>query len=249
MKTAFVTSEVTYIPRNYLDLFREVAERCPEQLGGLIILEADRGSLLKSALGLIAFGAPRIGIQLLRNLARSGKRERESLFQGLSLPVLRAKNMNEKTVIEWLKKNEIDLVVNARTRCIYREEILNTPRLGCVNIHHGILPEDRGAMCDLYALSEDRSAGFSVHEMNEKLDDGAILHCQKVSKNGEKNYVSYLGRTGKQEGIAIANLILEHANHGAWVSKTLNHSDKITFRKTPRTRAEIGALNRKGMKL
>ncbi|MBC7387390.1 MAG: hypothetical protein H7301_14655 [Cryobacterium sp.] len=249
MRTIFVTSELTYVPRNYLDLFTEIFSLCPDHVAGLIILKADKTSVFRSATGLVAAGAPRLGLQLFRNFLTSRFDPREKLFKARGLPILRVSTMNSPEVVAWLTEKPVDLIVNARTRCIYREEVLRAPRFGCVNIHHGILPVDRGAMCDLYALSENRDAGFSIHLMNEKVDDGAILHREQVSGGGEKNYLAYLSRTGAREGKAISGLLNFFADRGEWPEKIMNRSDSILLKKAPKKISEIRALIRKGMSL
>ena len=85
--------------------------------------------------------------------------------------------------------------------------------------------------------------------MNAKVDDGLILHREKVSNDGEKNYLAYLSRTGRREGKAIARLLNSFAEQNEWPEKIKNHSDTILFRKAPKTISEIRALIRKGMSL
>ena len=97
---------------------------------------------------------------LTRNIVELPLKRREKLISGRDLPTLRAKTMKDPRIIAWIRGQDIDLVINLRTRCIYRSEVLDASKLGCINIHHGLLPLYRGAMCDLFALSENRPAGF-----------------------------------------------------------------------------------------
>ena len=65
MKALLVTSEVTFIPRNYDDLITGMAS-CP-QVGGLLVLRNRDGALARKALGLILLGARGLGTTLLKN--------------------------------------------------------------------------------------------------------------------------------------------------------------------------------------
>jgi methionyl-tRNA formyltransferase len=140
-------------------------------------------------------------------------------------------------------------VVNLRTRCIYEPKVLAAPKIGCINIHHGLLPVYRGTMCDLFALSKNRAAGFTIHVMNEKVDAGQILLRREVSDGSEKNYARYLAKTGREEGKALAELISQIAETGVLPAGEPNRAEKIFVSKTPRSRQAIRELKERGMLL
>lgn len=247
LRVLVVTSEVTYVPQNYLSLFETLVRGAGSQLAGLILLKGLDPQLLKTTAGLYALGARRVAKTLTKNIVDLPKRTREKLFLERGIPVLRAKTMNDPSIVKWVVENDIDLILNLRTRCIYKKEILEAPRLGCLNVHHGLLPKYRGTLCDLYALSENRPAGFSIHLMNQKLDDGRILKVGTVSRGGDRDYISYLERTGREEGKALVKLIHETRKTGALPEGRLNQSQDAIFTKTPRTRKEISQLKKRGM--
>src|SRR5690606_523522 len=110
--------------------------------------------------------------------------------------------------------------------CIYKRSILQAPRLGCLNVHHGLLPRYRGTMCDLYALSEGREAGFSVHVMTPKLDAGPILRRQIVG-GGTRDYLSYLRHTGPIEARVLTELVDEIENLGQLPTGDVNRCDDM----------------------
>jgi methionyl-tRNA formyltransferase len=66
-------------------------------------------------------------------------------------------------------------------------------------------------MCDLFALAEGAAAGFSVHVMNEKIDDGPILQKVVVSPPGSKDYLGHLLRGSQLEGEVVGRLLQEVA--------------------------------------
>ncbi|MCK5884379.1 MAG: hypothetical protein KAG61_11875 [Bacteriovoracaceae bacterium] len=247
MNVLLVTSRVTYVMNNYDLLFKELLRECPEHVSGLVLLENLDSSVLKSTFGLFAIGAWRTATSLILNILDSFFDRRERRFKKMGIPVLRHKSMNNKKIVNWVRENEIDLIINLRTRCIYKKEILDAPKLGCINIHHGILPTYRGTMCDLYALSEERGAGFSIHRMNEKIDDGEIYLAKEVS-HGEKNYASHIVRSSVVEGRELSVLIRTIAETGAFFEGTPNRTEKIVFTKNPKPK-KIRDLIKLGMKL
>ena len=58
---------------------------------------------------------------------------------------------------------------------IIRQDLLDLPRIGFLNIHPGLLPEYRGVDPVLWALSEGGSLGATLHLMSADIDKGPIL--------------------------------------------------------------------------
>lgn len=60
-------------------------------------------------------------------------------------------------------------------------ELLNVPRLGCVNVHGGLLPEYRGSNPIQWALLNDETeTGVTIHYMTEEFDQGDIIARRMV---------------------------------------------------------------------
>jgi folate-dependent phosphoribosylglycinamide formyltransferase PurN len=246
LKALLVTSDITYLPRNYADVFETLLDRAGEHIAGLVVLKEFSWSLIKRTAGLWATGCTGLAGALTGNMFALPLKRRDKLFGQKQLPVKRAATMNSPQMGQWIRDRHIDLIINLRTRCIYKTPILEAPRLGCINVHHGLLPEYRGTLCDLFALSENRPAGFTIHQMNERLDAGRILAKQTVSEPGEKNYPAYLARTGQAEGEALARLIHHIAEHDALPTGEPNSCDQPVITRTPGPR-ELKALRARGM--
>lgn len=248
MKTLLVTSQVTYVPQNYQTLFEELVKRVPEHLMGVMILKNLSLKVLGQAAGLAAMGCTGIASHLFRNILELPLQRREKIFREKKLGVYSAMSMNDPQVVQWVQDEKIDLIVNVRTRCIYKKPILDAPQIGCINVHHGILPDYRGTLCDLYALWEGRRAGFTIHQMNEKIDAGVILIRAEISKPGEKDYVQYLSETGAEEGKILADLISQIAKHEKFPNGLINKSEKPIYTRNP-TRVQIQQMRKEGMRL
>lgn len=234
------------MPGNYDSLFKKLLELEHAHIKGLALLQNMDRSILKSTAGLFYLGAKRIAFQLCKNIAELPLQKREKLFSDYNIPIFTWPNMNTASALGWVKKNDIDLIINLRTRCIYKTEILKAPKIGCINIHHGILPKYRGTLCDLYALSENREAGFTIHEMNEKIDAGLILKTKNVSIKGEVNYLDYLRRTGEIEAKELSSLIREINKNKSLPDGITNSCDRPIFTRNP-NREQIRDFIKKGM--
>lgn len=86
------------------------------------------------------------------------------------------RNVNHPGFIEFVRNNRVDLIISVAASQIFRSEILNAPRLGCVNIHNAPLPEYRGMMPTFWQMFHgERQVIATIHEMNEEIDKGRII--------------------------------------------------------------------------
>ena len=70
-----------------------------------------------------------------------------------------------------------DAMIVAAYGLILPQAVLDTPRLGCINIHASLLPRWRGAAPIQRALlAGDRETGVCIMQMDAGLDTGAVLH-------------------------------------------------------------------------
>jgi len=80
------------------------------------------------------------------------------------------------TELEQLASFQADLMVVAAYGMILPESVINTPRLGCINIHASLLPRWRGAAPIQRAiLAGDNETGITIMQMDKGLDTGDML--------------------------------------------------------------------------
>ena len=252
MKVAYVTSDVTYVPDNYGYLFERLCDRrwLPPSVepAALVLLRIPSGYLLKNVAGLMAIGAPDFAWALWRNLVRSKFGDpRPGMAQAAGMKVFRPRNVNHADALAFFRELAPDVIVNARTRNIYKSEILGMPKYGCINIHHGLLPEHRGTMCDLWAWAEGRPVGFTIHRMNEKIDDGKILIRREIPVDGIRSYVEIPGRSSRYEAEALRYCLERLAAQPDWAGFP-NQSSDLPHTRTPAP-SQIAAWRRRGLRL
>jgi methionyl-tRNA formyltransferase len=112
--------------------------------------------------------------------AGRGMRPRPSTVQlaatALGLPVLTPASLKGTAERERLEGLRPDLAVVAAYGLIVPGEILEVPRLGCINLHASLLPRWRGAAPIQRALlAGDRETGVTIFQMEPALDTGPIL--------------------------------------------------------------------------
>lgn len=74
-----------------------------------------------------------------------------------------------------------DVIFSLYYRKILKQEILDIPRLGCINVHPAYLPKNRGPAPLLWdVLNGEKMAGATMHYMVEGVDAGDIIDQREV---------------------------------------------------------------------
>lgn len=93
------------------------------------------------------------------------------------LPVFQPQSLRDSQAQAELAELNADIMVVAAYGLILPKAVLNTPRLGCINVHGSLLPRWRGAAPIQRAiLTGDKETGITIMQMDEGLDTGAMLY-------------------------------------------------------------------------
>ncbi len=94
----------------------------------------------------------------------------------LGLPVFQPEKLSQPGEFEKLQALRPDVIVVVAYGQILKKNVLDLPRLGCVNIHSSLLPRWRGAApIQWVILGGDAETGVTTMRIAEKLDAGDIL--------------------------------------------------------------------------
>ncbi|MBV2169532.1 MAG: hypothetical protein KUL82_12575 [Bdellovibrio sp.] len=234
MRTLLVTSAVTFVPKNYDGLVLPLAQN--PHIEGLIVIDNRSWTIVATALLLIlSAAAPRMGWQLLRNQFDDSIKRKKEAFTKAGKKVWIVHDINSPESLELIASLQPDLILNARTRSFFKKKLLAIPKMGCINIHHGLLPNQRGLMCDFWAHLLDTPAGFTLHEMTSKLDDGALLKVVEVPSD-KKEYLKSLETGASLEARAAAEVLSQVATHGKIQGTENLKTDATVYRTNPRLR-------------
>jgi len=247
MRVALVTSEVNYVSDNYQQLLNRILAAHEDKIKALVIIKTLDANLFLKIIALPFMGAPRLAWNLLRNSLRVIFGMCFKSFREKKIPMIQTRSINLSTTCEQLKELRLDLIINLRTRNIYKAQILNLPKWGCINIHHGILPHYRGTMCDLWALAEGRPVGYSIHWMNAKLDDGRLLKVSEVRSLQTRNYAEVPFISSLQEADDLIALLSEFEKSGPAQGEE-NHSKSVVFTRNP-SLSQLKEIRSKGVRL
>ena len=92
------------------------------------------------------------------------------------IPVFQPTKLRDGTALETIRSLEPDLIVVAAYGRILPQEILDYPKLGCINVHSSLLPKYRGSAPIHWAiLNGDQESGVTIMHMALALDAGDII--------------------------------------------------------------------------
>ena len=98
------------------------------------------------------------------------------LAKELDLPVIQPARLREPPAMAQLRAWAPDLIVVAAFGQILRQEVLDLPLHGCLNVHASLLPRWRGASpIQAAILAGDAETGVTIMRMDKGLDTGPIL--------------------------------------------------------------------------
>lgn len=92
------------------------------------------------------------------------------------IPVYQPVTLRDVAAQQELRALDADLMVVTAYGLLLPPEVLQAPRLGCINIHASLLPRWRGAAPIQRAIQAgDTKTGITIMQMDEGLDTGDIL--------------------------------------------------------------------------
>ena len=99
----------------------------------------------------------------------------------LGIPVIQPEKLIGSNELEEILALQADLIVTAAFGQLLPKELLEAPRLGCINVHASLLPKYRGGAPIHKAIMEgETETGVTIMYMVEKLDAGDIISQIKV---------------------------------------------------------------------
>ncbi len=103
----------------------------------------------------------------------------------LGLPVLQPESVRSPEALKALQELEPDIVVVMAYGQLLSQEVIDVPRIACINAHASLLPRHRGAACIQAAIEAgDDETGISIIHVVKKLDAGDIICCARIPLRG-----------------------------------------------------------------
>lgn len=157
------------------------------------------------------------------------------------IPVIQPERVKSNPeAVSRIREENPDLIVVVAYGKILPPEILEIPRLGCINVHASILPRYRGAAPINWAIinGEERT-GITIMKMDEGMDTGPILLIREEEIR-EHDTAQSLGWRLSELGAETIAEALDLLREGRLHEKPQNHDD-ATY--APLIKKELGEID------
>ncbi|GEM_PF-796719 len=99
----------------------------------------------------------------------------------LGIPAHEGMKVNNPESLRLLTSLKLDIIVSCFWSELFKEPLLNIPKLGCYNFHTAALPKNRGSRPLPWAMiNGEKQAGITCHRMMTGVDNGPIVDQEIV---------------------------------------------------------------------
>lgn len=124
------------------------------------------------------------------------------------IPVFQPKKIKTPENITELKRYPADIYIVAAFGQILSQEILDTPKYGCINIHASLLPKYRGASpIQRVIIDGEKKTGVTIMQMDAGLDTGDMLYKKEVDISDEDTFETLHDKLMAAGGEAITEAL------------------------------------------
>nr|WP_300976189.1 methionyl-tRNA formyltransferase [Alkalimonas sp.] len=119
----------------------------------------------------------------------------KQLAQQHQIPVFQPANFKDPAAQQQLAELNADVMVVVAYGLLLPQAVLDTPRLGCINVHGSLLPRWRGAAPIQRAIwAGDHQTGITIMQMDKGLDTGAMLSKVACAISDQDTSASLYGK-------------------------------------------------------
>ncbi len=155
----------------------------------------------------------------------------KSIYRKNKIIALPTTDINGINYLNNLKKLDVDIILSISPPQLFEKELLNLPKMACLNAHGTLLPRHRGVFGSWWMLYQnDKEIGTTIHTMVEKLDAGEIVWQKEIPmpKNATQYAIAYHTKKIMAEG-----LIEVLANYAKNEVKIITTKYKESYYKAP----------------
>lgn len=157
------------------------------------------------------------------------------------IPVYQPERMRDAAAVEHLRSWQPDIVVVMAYGQILSQEVIDVPRIACINAHASLLPRHRGAACIQAAIEAgDDETGVTIMHVVKKLDAGDIICSRSIPLRGTETAESLHDDLAALAPEALADAITQLRNSTAdpqeqdeslmtYAPKLLRHHGRIDW--------------------
>jgi len=133
------------------------------------------------------------------------------LAEELGIEVFQPSSLRNEEAFSKLASWQPDLIVVAAFGQILRQNVLELPKFGCINVHASLLPRWRGAApINAAILHGDAETGITIMQMDAGLDTGPILAKKAIPILPEDNAGTLFNKLSQLGGEFLAEMLPDY---------------------------------------
>jgi methionyl-tRNA formyltransferase len=249
LRLYFVTEDdPLYVARFFETFFLEYP-RNEFQISGITIQKAFNESRRATALRVLSlYGLAKFIRLSLRIIDRKVRRYSiASLARKEGIEIFQTLSVNEPDFVQRIRTLDPDVIVSVAAPEIFQRDLLESPRIGCINVHSGRLPTYRGMMPTFWQMRfGEPYVTVTVHEMAPKVDAGGVLGTVECDVKSGDTLDRVINET-KEAGARLLIQVLRHLAAGKVEALPLDMS-AAGYYSFP-TRADVAEFRRRGHRL
>ncbi len=136
------------------------------------------------------------------------------------IPVIERSDLNSPEFIELIKQYNADLFISIASPIIFKEQLIDLPKIDCINIHNAPLPYYRGMLPNFWQLyNGEKESGITIHRIEKGIDTGDIIKQIFLPIAPDESLDELIIKTKKEDATMLIDVIEDF------------HSDKIRYTK------------------
>lgn len=105
----------------------------------------------------------------------------KAVYQKNGVQEIDTQDINSKEYLDELGKLNIDIILSISPPQLFEKDLLELPKVACLNAHGTLLPRHRGVFGSWWMLFEgDKEIGTTIHTMVDRLDAGAVVWQKEI---------------------------------------------------------------------
>lgn len=212
LNVLIITEEDVFYVYEFFKVFFPIAKKAEYTIQAITILVPfNKKSKLALAKQMCGFYGPIhfFRMALIYCLKKITGKTIRNLSYKKGIEIVETDNINAPAYLRKIREMNIDIIVSIAAPQIFKWELLQTAKYGCINSHSALLPENKGMMPVFWGMFKgDSEIGVTIHYMVEKLDAGDIIKQERIPVGGESLHEMIL-KTKRRSAVLIDEALNE----------------------------------------
>lgn len=132
----------------------------------------------------------------------------EQLAEKYGFKIHDSTNVNNPETLKVIQSWKPDVMVSLYFDQILKKDVIDVPTMTTLNMHPGPLPSYKGLWpCFWQLYNKDKKAMVTVHQINEKVDEGEVFALQQFAIGAQETKFSLLLKTAHHGGHLVVDVL------------------------------------------